>query len=959
MIGRAQQQAELDAARRDAARGRFRCVLLLGDPGVGKSRLATEALARGGSRSIALKARAHPLGETSPFGLWAEALEGHLRVLAAQEVTKLAGGFLDDLAGLLRSAAAARGSAPSGEPPRVRLMQGMVELLWNLTTKGLVQIMLDDIHLADASSWETLHYLARNLSDSRILVIATARRTELSRQPIARQILESLEKDGVLKRMHIPPLDAAAVAELAEAAIGRQATESLVIWLAEQSRGNPMFALSLLDALLEQGGDLGAPKLRSLPDALTELVTNQLEGLGDADLATLELLSVYGARVEFTELAKLSSRPTDRLEPILQRLVHSRLVIEEERGRDLTYEVAHPLIREVVYQQIDGARRRSIHRLVARALLDSGRLGAAAPHFVRSAGVGDAEAIEALADAVRQAEKQEAFREALIILSSLMQLIPAGDARWLDVLDALNWEAEWVVDHRADAHAVMAVKATREIERILERSGDSSKRARVKLRLASFLAWGMGALEEAETSGRDALALFVEAGDGNGVLLAEAELAWIDSLKGRFADAEARARKVEAEAKEAGHTLALVQAVRIKGYQLLAQGKLGEAEQIVRVAVDMARQSGNPYRLIAGLSALALILALQGQIPEALLLLEECKREDAHCTESVLLEWSAMVEWFAGDFSRALDSMHESLAVNAGALSRRRGYAVPFAAVSAAELGQLEEAERLARKSREIYGTTTWSFCGDYCSWGEAFVLARRGRLKEATELLHGASMSMLSMQAWPWAAPPLLDLAEISSQAGAEEVAEESASQLEKIAQRVGFELYWGLAGIGRAWAQLGRQQNDAAQQSARLGLDRLSESGCQAFVGRGYDVLGRSLATKDREEAVDALGKASAIFEQCKAVERKASTVHLLKGLGSRGRRAAAVAKGPDKLTPREKEIVKLTTQGFTARQIADELVLSRRTVETHLSNAYAKLGVSSKLRLVGSSNPEGPAP
>src|SRR5262249_42477655 len=154
-----------------------------------------------------------------------------------------------------------------------------------------------------------------------------------------------------------------------------------------------------------------------------------------------------GRRVELPELVSLTHLPIERIPVVLERLIRARLLIEEERGRELSYEISHPLVADAIYQRIGGARRRGLHRAVGRALLAAGRLGEAAPHFARSAEVGDEEAIGALSDGIREAETRGAYRESLTILDALVELIPAGDVRWLDVLDVLSWRAEWVVDH--------------------------------------------------------------------------------------------------------------------------------------------------------------------------------------------------------------------------------------------------------------------------------------------------------------------------------------------------------------------------------------------------------------------------------------------------------------------------------------------------------------------------------
>src|SRR5688500_2259093 len=118
LVGRSAELVALEAERDSASAGKFRDVLLLGDAGVGKARLARELLDRHAGGALSLSARGHALGGTTSFGLWAEAFESHLRGLDLGEVADLCGGFVDDLGALLRSAAAVRGVAPAGEPPR-------------------------------------------------------------------------------------------------------------------------------------------------------------------------------------------------------------------------------------------------------------------------------------------------------------------------------------------------------------------------------------------------------------------------------------------------------------------------------------------------------------------------------------------------------------------------------------------------------------------------------------------------------------------------------------------------------------------------------------------------------------------------------------------------------------------------------------------------------------------------
>ena len=127
-----------------------------------------------------------------------------------------------------------------------------------------------------------------------------------------------------------------------------------------------------------------------------------------------------------------------------------------------------------------------------------------------------------LLDAMRQAERREAYREALALQAELVDLLPADDQRWLEVLDAMYARAEWLIDHRAETDAPVAVRALRAIDALLEGSSDHARRAIVKFRLANFLAWGIGDLDAAEEACRQAHELFSRRGDRRQALLRRA-----------------------------------------------------------------------------------------------------------------------------------------------------------------------------------------------------------------------------------------------------------------------------------------------------------------------------------------------------------------------------------------------------------------------------------------------------
>lgn len=928
------------------AAGEFRVVLLLADPGIGKTQLAREFLARNRRRTIGLSARAFPLGASASFGVWSEAFEHHFRGLPSEDVIRLCGGYLDDLAALLHSVAAVRGSAPDREPPRVRLLQGLAAALSNLAAQAPVIALLDDAHVADASSWEALSYLAQALPRARVLVLVAARPAELADNQAAMLAVHGLEQEAVLRRLRLDLLDVDALNDLAAGRLGGRPPPQLVAWLEERSRGNALFALGLLEALLDEGADLAAPVLRRLPEDLAERVETRLRALDEPSVATLQSLAIISRSIEARELAAVTGLASERLAAVLEPLVRSQFVTEAQHGRDLTYELAHPLLQEAIYQRISEVRRRALHRLAGRALLAAGRLGEAAPHFARSAEVGDDEAIRTLCDAVRQAEQRGAYHEALMILDTLVELVPAGDARWLDVLEALSWQADWVVDHRADSNARLGIKAMRAIENVLSSSVDPAAQAMVKFRLANFLAWGVADLDAAERACEEARSLFDKAGVRSGALLAENELAWIHGLRSEYPAMQAVAERVLASAEAAGDRFATIQALTVLAQASFFRGRFAEAEGPHRRSIAIAKEDAKTYRLTTSRALLACSLAFEGRPVEAAGLVEAAK-EAPEWRETLLPEWEAIVQWFAGDFRAALASSQAAVAQLVGELSKRRALGVAFGALAAVEAGQAVQARDHLSRVRATLGGVDFLCAGHAAGHAEALIDWYEGRPSDALARLSEVADGCTHAGAAPFAALVLVDLAELAAELGDAEAAADASRRLHAISQEIDRDLYHALAAIASGWSALAGGFPEQSADVARRAVELLASSGCRGFRARALDLLGRSLLATDVVSAREAFRQSASEYSLCDAVWRLDRARELERSVDGHARRTAAV-RGDD-LSSRERQVARLTVGGLTAREIGEQLFISPRTVETHLANVYAKLGVRSKIELV----------
>lgn len=949
LVGRTKELEAIGSELRRAAAGELRCVLLTGDPGVGKTRLAAEFVERAGADVLGLTARAYPFGETASFGLWVEALEQHLRDLTADHVQALCGGFADDLAALLRSAAAASTRRPVSEQPRPRLLEGLAVLVHNLGNRQPLALVLDDFHHADPSSCEALAYLARTSRDVAILVVIAARPVELGERVVASDVLYSLEQEGQLRRLELAPLPDDELHALAAATLARpDVPASLVAWLATRSQGNPLYAIGLLRALVEEDADLAAPHLASLPEDLRQRVAERLRRLEEPELATLEVLAVLGYRVELRDLVLHRGRPLERLASILERLVAMRLVHERERGHVLTYEISHPLAQEAIYERIGAARRRALHRLVGRSLLAEGRLGAAAPHFARSADPGDGEAIAALLEALREAEARDSYREAFSVLRALLELIPPGDERWLDVLDAMSQTPEWAVDHRADTDAYTGIAALREIDRLLEGSSDHGRRGMVLFRLTSFLGWEAAEPEEAERVGRKAVGLLRRAGDKETARLAAVELSWVYATTRDFPAWEQLARTTLESAEAAEDRVAIMHALGSLGACLFASGRFADSEAALRRAIALAREDGKLYRLTWSLQVLAYVLNRTARVDEARAALAEGIRVNpGGYWDTIVLEVRTETELLAGRFAETIAAVGEALGHNPLGLSRRRAFALGYASMAATELGRLRDAEDFLVQAEKTYAGRTINYWHLTPPWARGLLTWRHGRAEDAVETLRYVAKELRARDIG-LSSFALADLAEVAAAAGASAPAAEAAADARAVAEAVGTDAHRGLAAAASGWSSLAATERAAAAAHAAEAVELLAGSGLACYYARALTLLGLATPQSGRTRAIAAFEEAAAIFAQCGAEWRREPVLRELGRLGSRGRRAEASARGRDALSEREREVCELAARGQTAKEIGARLYIGKRTVETHLATAYAKLGVRSKREL-----------
>jgi DNA-binding CsgD family transcriptional regulator len=605
------------------------------------------------------------------------------------------------------------------------------------------------------------------------------------------------------------------------------------------------------------------------------------------------------------------------------------------------------LIQEAIYSQISGIRRRALHRHAARVLVEAGRYGAAASHITQAAEPGDDEAIETLCEALRRAEAGEHHREALTLLEALLTIVPPADSRWRKVVDVMPLTPEWIVDHRADVASEVGLRAMRRADQVLERSADLPHRAAVKFGLGSLLVWGIADLAPGKELLESARDLFYEAGDQHSALLATNEIGYHLGIGDDVAGHERTAREVLEKAEALGDDFLRLQALCSLAWALAPAGRIEEVLPVIEQAMQVAIETGRIYRRCYMLAMRGWIRWLHGDSrgPADIDLAREL---NPAYRDTVLLDFTAEVARSAGDLLLAVAAARDQMAWDGG-VSPRRTLGASAAVMALAEMGRAEEATEIQTALDRSFGGHRWWSHSRLGDWSRAMVSTLSDGSRAGLEPLVAAVEDATSAGYWLWARWMVADLAESSVHARDGALAKRAHELLfadpapPEGAPNDGLRAFVA----GATATASGETETGSAALGAAVG--HFEAAGWRLFEGRALALLGECSARSDPARAADALERAVACFDKCQATIRRQRAVDALSALGSKGRRKKADLVGPGALSGREREVARLAAEGLSAREIAERLYIGERTVETHLANAYIKLGVSSKLDLV----------
>ncbi len=615
LVGRATELNALDAALRRAEGGTPAIVLIGGDAGLGKTRLVDEfaAGARQSGTRVLVGGCVDLGGEGVPYGPFLEALRALGRELQPEALAVLLGDVGPELVavapGFARfltlpdevaagTAAGAPSASAGGATDQARLFELTLALVDRLSSDRPLVLVLEDLHWSDPATRDLLGFLARNLTQGRIMVVATFRSEDVERgHPLLVRLAE-IARNPAVERMDLRPLDLAEQREQLAAILGRRPARDVVENIHARSEGNPFFAEEIVASQL--GRDGVDPEQDAIPRSLRDILIGRVAKLPDAAQRILGAVAVAGSRADEELLATVTELPEGALVEAIREAVARHVLEVDDQAR--TYRLRHALLTEVVYADLLPGERRRLHDAVAHWLTEPAaragtdaqeRRGTAAElahHWFAADNL--AESLKASVEAADAATAVHAHADALRHLQRAIDLWDrVTEPEALAGMDraSLFDRASQAADR--DGQGNLAVDLGREMLSAVDEEAEPTRAGVMRSKLAFYL-WATGQTQMAVNEYRTAVALVpaeppsVERARVLGGLAATLPAA------GRYRESREITEEALATLRATGSHEGEPRLLNLLGMDLVGLGDVDAGLDHLRVAVRIARETG-------------------------------------------------------------------------------------------------------------------------------------------------------------------------------------------------------------------------------------------------------------------------------------------------------------------------------------------------------------------------------
>jgi predicted ATPase/DNA-binding SARP family transcriptional activator len=401
LFGRGAETRRLREEWQHARSAGPRCVVLAGEPGIGKTALIADLCRDANMEGATVmygSCHEEALVSYEPF---VEALRGYVLACPGDRLRVEAGavrGWLTRLVPELAELAPgpeARLGGPA-ESERLRLFEAVATFLDRASHSAALVLALDDLHWADVPTLQLLEHVVRSVRDSPIFVLATYRDTEAAGDHQLERTLARLRRERVLKRLSLEGLDKSAVGELMAISADSASAPGLVHAVFERTDGNPFFVEEMVrdlgEAISAPYADAAIAEL-GVPESVKDLIDRRIARLEEVASGAVAIASVIGREFDLDTLEALMEVPRHDLVDALDEAVATSVVVELPTGPG-SYSFAHALVRETLYERLSATRRGLLHSDLGKAIEErfagrlEGRYATLAHHFTRA---GDAE----------------------------------------------------------------------------------------------------------------------------------------------------------------------------------------------------------------------------------------------------------------------------------------------------------------------------------------------------------------------------------------------------------------------------------------------------------------------------------------------------------------------------------------------------------------------------------------
>ncbi len=981
IVGR---DAALDAVGRclDQARQGARLTLLVtGEAGIGKSRLVADAKARAQRLGFEiLQGHCFEPDRSLPFAPTIDLLQSFATASAPGELAETLNETAPALLQLLpeiaaRSRVADLPNAFDPEQDRRRLFDAFVALLREMSIRAPLLVIFEDLHWSDDASLEGLLHLAHRIAPFPILLLLTYRNDEI--QPALAHVLAELDRRRLGLELRLDRLSAADIDAMVRAIfeVGRPIRADLLEKISTLTDGNPFFVEETLKALVAEGeiyfadGAWNRKNVSNLrvPRSVQDTVRLRVERISPAAQRLIELAAVTGRGFDFGLLQDLMKIEEDELLAEMKELLAAQLVVEESADR---FAFRHALTRQAIYSGLLARERQTLHRRVGEAI--ERRYGVQTDAHIADLALHFAEAADwqkTLEYARRAGVRAQAMYSPRAAVEHFTRALDAADALGLplqpDLYRARGQSFETLGEFEsARADHEKALAASRSIN-----DRDRTWQAHLDL---GFL-W---ASRDYSTSGEyfaEALALAREIGDPLKVASSLNRVGNWYMNTGHPHEACRFHEEALAAFREAGDRQGIADSLDLLA---MSRGQAGDASDAVRTydqVITLYREIGDRRGLVNSLIMSALLavphpimldVSADLDVEVALARVDEsvaiARDIGWRSGEAFALLDSSYCFYAVGDYGRALQAVRGSLRISEE-IDHKQWQAGGQFSIGAMgnELGvydaaqrQLEHAAALAQEVGSLYWfqlinlslARAHSLKGDHTG-AEAIIDAIHDPDK-----VTGSWFDRLSWLARTELALNRGDPATAFTflnhlpSASAKETAGTNPMLL-AIRGRV----LAALSRVDEAVSVLERAEHEAQRRQGRALLWRIYVVHGQAELARSSRTAASEAFAKARavvsqivatipEEPIPELGIASARDQFIAATEALMPTKHLPTAL-------KAAKQSYDGLTARERDVASLIARGMSNRAIADELIVSERTVASHVANILSKLSFSSR--------------